>query len=98
LSYTDRNWIGKGVSTPTQTAWAVLVLIECHKARIEIEDCLTRAVGFILNTFNSKGKCWTDPSSVGTGHRQLLYMQYPVYSLAWPLIALGRYKQLKSER
>lgn len=30
LSYVDKNWAGKGKSTPSQTAWALLALIEYY--------------------------------------------------------------------
>lgn len=30
LSYTDPKWIGKGLSTPTQTSWALIALIEFY--------------------------------------------------------------------
>jgi squalene-hopene/tetraprenyl-beta-curcumene cyclase len=32
LSYRDKEWIGKGVSTPSQTSWAILALLETEKA------------------------------------------------------------------
>jgi hypothetical protein len=41
-----------------------------------------------------KDKKWTDESSVGTGHRGIIFMQYPVYALAWPMLALARYRKL----
>ncbi len=61
-------------------------------------DQLENAVKYLLASFNKEKKKWTDNSSVGTGHRRLLYMQYPVYALAWPLMALGRYKALKQQQ
>ena len=32
LSYTNTEWIGKGMSTASQTAWAILALLEAEKA------------------------------------------------------------------
>ena len=37
LSYKDSKWIGKGISTPSQTAWAILALVECKKSNIDIK-------------------------------------------------------------
>ena len=97
-SYTDKKWVGKGKSTVSQTAWAVLALVEAERVKLPVRDELDRAVKFLVDSFDPLTKHWTDCSSVGTGHRRLLYMQYPVYALAWPLIALGRYKQLVSHQ
>ena len=33
-SYTNPEWIGRGKSTVSQTAWAVLALIEAEKAKL----------------------------------------------------------------
>ena len=32
LSYSDKDWIGKGISTPTQTAWSILALLEAERS------------------------------------------------------------------
>ena len=55
-------------------------------------DAVEKAIGYLLESFEN-GK-WVDPSSVGTGHRAIIFMQYPVYAIAWPLIALAKYKKL----
>ena len=36
MSYTNTEWIGKGVSTATQTAWAILVLVEVEKSKLRM--------------------------------------------------------------
>lgn len=96
LSYKNPDWIGKGISTPSQTAWAILALLEAEKVGYLVTDALEKAINYLMKNFEFDAGRWFDKSSVGTGHRQLLYMQYPVYSIAWPLIALGRYMSYKN--
>jgi squalene-hopene/tetraprenyl-beta-curcumene cyclase len=36
-SYTNLSWIGRGKSTPSQTAWALLALIEAKRAQIDVD-------------------------------------------------------------
>lgn len=97
-SYVNKEWIGRGVSTASQTAWAILALIEAERAGYSTNRSLEKAVDYLVNIFSWNEQRWFDVSSVGTGHRRLLYMQYPVYSIAWPMIALGRYKKLVNDK
>lgn len=91
-SYVKKEWIGRGQSTASQTAWAILTLLEAEKNGYSTNGSLQKAVDYLLSIFSFDDQRWYDESSVGTGHRKLLYMQYPVYSIAWPLVALGRYE------
>ncbi|CAF0782351.1 unnamed protein product [Brachionus calyciflorus] len=93
-SYVNSEWIGRGQSTASQTAWAILALLEAERHNYSTKGSLEKAVDYLLKIFSWNDERWFDISSVGTGHRRLLYMQYPVYSIAWPLIALGRYRNL----
>ncbi len=45
---------------------------------------------YILNNFKEHGNKFYDRSVVGTGHRGLLNLQYPVYAYSFPVIALSR--------
>jgi len=88
-SYVDPNWAGRGFPTPSQTAWALLALIEVRDVYF-VENAMKKAVEWLVNYYEIHGT-WIDESSVGTGHRKILYMQYPAYSHTFPLIALSRY-------
>jgi len=44
----------------------------------------------LLDSFERDGE-FKDISVVGTGHRGLLYLQYPSYARSFPIISLGRY-------
>ncbi len=94
LSYSDVKWAGKGVSTPSQTAWALLGLIDVADTYEYVKPAMERAVDYLVREFERRGS-WVDDSSVGTGHRKILYMQYPAYSHTFPLIALARYLKLE---
>eukprot|EP00831_Metopus_contortus_P082541 TRINITY_DN894_c0_g2_i1.p1 TRINITY_DN894_c0_g2~~TRINITY_DN894_c0_g2_i1.p1 ORF type:complete len:295 (-),score=29.37 TRINITY_DN894_c0_g2_i1:72-956(-) len=71
-SYIDEKYAGKGVSTPSQTAWALLALLEVRHHYVT-EDAIQKAVQYLLNDFRKRGT-WFDSSSVGTGHRKILYL------------------------
>ena len=86
-SYTNREWLGRGVSTPSQTAWALMALIAVGEAKSETAK---KAADFLVESFEKAGK-WEDLSTVGTGHPGIVYMEYPSYPFIFPLIALSRY-------
>lgn len=107
ISYTDASWLGKGVSTPAQSAWALLALL-AGKRSDSVEAA--RVVKYLIDNFKNPNNTlanyiegqisggvafgWTDPSAVGTGHPGLIYMNYPSYPYTFPLIALSRYLSL----
>jgi squalene-hopene/tetraprenyl-beta-curcumene cyclase len=87
LSYLDDGHRGRGVSTPTQSAWVLEFLCEMglHDA-----DATSKAVHYLLETRSESGT-WQDGSVVGTGHPGILYVEYPVYPKAFPIMALASY-------
>ncbi|MGK5086453.1 prenyltransferase/squalene oxidase repeat-containing protein [Bdellovibrionota bacterium FG-2] len=90
-SYDNPKLAGVGISTPSQTAWALITLIEAGLAQT---DVAAKAASYLVIEFNKGGQetgRWSDPSTVGTGHPSLIYMNYPSYPYAFPLIALSRY-------
>ena len=86
-SYLDKIKAGVGISTPTQTAWALLGLVASTERG---SPAIERAVHYLLSEFQKNG-LWKDGSAVGTGHPGIVYMEYPSYPYAFPLMALGRY-------
>jgi squalene-hopene/tetraprenyl-beta-curcumene cyclase len=94
LSYENSRYAGVGKSTPTQTAWALLPLIEYgyHKEKV-----VKKGLEYLVSQFNTDGK-WTDLSATGTGAPKMIYMDYNSYEYTFPLIAIGRYlNKLKEE-
>jgi squalene-hopene/tetraprenyl-beta-curcumene cyclase len=84
-SYDDPDWIGRGPSTASQTAWALLAL---HAAG-ERSDPVERGVGWLISTQRADGG-WDEPQYTGTGFPTDYYINYHLYRLAFPIMALGR--------
>lgn len=94
LSYNDEyTYNGVGKSTVSQTAWGLLALLEVHKF-YNVNDAIERAVQYLIDEFKNLGDRFFDTSVVGTGHRGVLYLQYPSYAYCFPLLALARYKKM----
>jgi squalene-hopene/tetraprenyl-beta-curcumene cyclase len=84
-SYDDPKWIGRGPSTASQTAWALLAL---HAAG-ERSAALARGVAWLVSTQRADGG-WDEPQYTGTGFPSDYYINYHLYRLTFPIMALGR--------
>ncbi len=87
-SYQDRTWAGRGESTASQTAWALLGLIAAGGA--EAADSIERGIGYLADTQRPDGT-WDEPQFTGTGFPGDFYINYHLYRLVFPVSALGRY-------
>jgi squalene-hopene/tetraprenyl-beta-curcumene cyclase len=85
-SYADPAWVGRGASTASQTAWALLALI----AAGERSPALERGVAWLVDHQNDDGT-WDEPYFTGTGFPGDFYINYHLYRLVFPISALGRY-------
>jgi squalene-hopene/tetraprenyl-beta-curcumene cyclase len=85
-SYTDPRWIGRGTSTASQTAWALLALI----AAGSLTGAAERGIRFLVETQRADGT-WDEPQFTGTGFPGDFSINYHLYRLVFPLSALGRY-------
>jgi squalene-hopene/tetraprenyl-beta-curcumene cyclase len=86
-SYKDAQWAGRGASTASQTAWALLALVAAGQAGGETAR---RAVGWLVSTQREDGT-WDEPWYTGTGFPGDFYINYHLYRLVFPLSALARY-------
>jgi len=84
-SYDEEQWIGRGPSTASQTAWALLAL---HAAG-ERSPALQRGVAWLVDTQRHDGG-WDEPQYTGTGFPSDYYINYHLYRLTFPIMALGR--------
>ncbi len=92
-SYEDPSWAGRGESTASQTAWALLALIAAGG-----EDAMRsaeRGVAWLVATQRADGT-WDEPLFTGTGFPGDFYINYHLYRLVFPVSALGRYVGLTS--
>jgi squalene-hopene/tetraprenyl-beta-curcumene cyclase len=86
-SYVDPEWIGRGESTASQTAWALIALQAAGES-----DCLQsrRGLEWLCARQLPEGT-WEEPQYTGTGFPGDFYINYHLYRLVFPVMALGRY-------
>ncbi|SHG73884.1 squalene-hopene/tetraprenyl-beta-curcumene cyclase [Jatrophihabitans endophyticus] len=85
-SYVDDAWRGRGESTPSQTAWALLALL----AAGESGPVVDAGVAWLVGDQRPDGG-WDEESYTGTGFPGDFYISYEMYRLVFPISALGRY-------
>jgi squalene-hopene/tetraprenyl-beta-curcumene cyclase len=89
-SYNDPALAGRGESTASQTAWALLALL----AAGEHGSAATEGgIRWLARTQRADGS-WDQPQFTGTGFPGDVYINYHLYRLAFPISALGRYLDL----
>ncbi|MGB6612513.1 MAG: squalene--hopene cyclase, partial [Trebonia sp.] len=87
-SYDDpAAWSGRGASTASQTAWALLALLAAGEQE---SPAVERGVRWLAQTQRLDGT-WDEPQFTGTGFPRDFYLNYHLYRLAFPVSALGRY-------
>ncbi|KAB2380381.1 squalene--hopene cyclase [Actinomadura montaniterrae] len=85
-SYDDPAWIGRGTSTPSQTAWALLALLAAGERSPAVEA----GVRWLVENQRPDGT-WDEDQFTGTGFPGDFYINYHLYRLVFPISALGRY-------
>jgi squalene-hopene/tetraprenyl-beta-curcumene cyclase len=92
-SYDDPvGWAGRGESTASQTAWALLALLAAGGkwATPEQTASIERGVRWLAQAQRPDGT-WDEPQFTGTGFPGDFYINYHLYRLVFPVSALGRY-------
>jgi squalene-hopene/tetraprenyl-beta-curcumene cyclase len=89
-TYDDPVFKGKGPSTATQTAWAVMGLCTFDDANCPV---LQRGIEYLVGAQNADGS-WSEEETTGTGFPRVFYLKYDMYRNSWPLLALASYRQL----
>ncbi len=91
-SYEDPSLKGKGESTPSQTAWALMGLCAAHS---DLDQrCIRRGIDYLVRTQNRDGS-WDELQITGTGFPKVFYLKYDMYRNNWPLLALATYVNYK---
>jgi squalene-hopene/tetraprenyl-beta-curcumene cyclase len=85
-SYDDQSLAGRGASTASQTAWALLALLAAGGAG----PAADAGIRWLAEHQRSDGT-WDEPQFTGTGFPRDFYLNYHIYRLVFPVSALGRY-------
>ncbi len=94
VSYYDESLKGRGKSTASQTAWALIGLL----ATVGPNDpAAERAVAWLVSHQNEDGS-WDEAEFTGTGFPCVFYLKYHLYRNSFPVYALARYDNLKKGR
>jgi squalene-hopene/tetraprenyl-beta-curcumene cyclase len=80
---------GKGASTPSQTAWALIGLVAGEE---EPSESAMRGVAWLTERQDENGR-WEDTEFTGTGFPNHFYLRYHMYAHYFPLMALGRFRR-----
>ncbi|MFF4529508.1 squalene--hopene cyclase [Streptomyces sp. NPDC001407] len=86
-SYRDPEWIGRGASTPSQTAWALMALLSAGERE---SKAVERGIAYLVETQTEDGT-WDEPYFTGTGFPWDFSINYHLYRQVFPVTALGRY-------
>ncbi|MEE8124178.1 MAG: squalene--hopene cyclase [Nitrospirales bacterium] len=90
-SYAENEKIGQGESAASQTAWAIMALLQAGAS-----DSLSvvRGVNWLIRHQREDG-VWDEPFHTGTGFPRVFYLRYHGYFKCFPLWALGMYRNVK---
>jgi squalene-hopene/tetraprenyl-beta-curcumene cyclase len=83
-SYADESFAGVGVSTASQTAWAVQSL---QLAGLTEHPAWVRGIAFLRD--RQRGNTWDEPEFTGTGFPRDFYINYHLYRHLFPIMALA---------
>jgi squalene-hopene/tetraprenyl-beta-curcumene cyclase len=88
-SYADPAWRGRGPSSPSQTAWALLAYVAADEAD---RPAARRAADWLCSVQEVNGD-WEEMQFTGTGFPLDFMIRYHLYRLHFPLLALGRLRE-----
>jgi len=92
VSYAEQHCCGKGDSTPSQTAWAVMGLMS---AGMTDSLSVARGIQYLLR-HQLKDGSWEEVRHTGTGFPRVFYLRYHWYCQYFPLWALAMYRNLRT--
>ena len=95
-SYDDPTLKGWGPSTPSQTAWALLGLLDADSSSAAAELAIQKGIHYLIETQTSEGT-WEEQEFTGTGFPRHFYIRYHLYRHHFPLMALGRFQNRRLE-
>ena len=92
-SYKDASLKGQGISTASQTAWALLGIMAAQEGtKFAGQKSIERGIEYLLKTQQADGT-WDEDQFTGTGFPCHFYLKYHLYQQYFPLQALARYSK-----
>ena len=88
----DNGTFTSTISTPSQSAWAIMGLLAGGDTT---SSSLHHGVEHLLETQRSDGS-WDEELATGTGFPKVFYLNYHLYKLYFPLLALSTFSKIKS--
>ena len=92
LSYADAPRGRYHRSNPSQTAWALLGLMAAGEGN---HPAVARGIAFLQTTQKADGE-WDEEPYTAVGFPRVFYLRYHGYKLFFPLLAMARYRNLRS--
>jgi squalene-hopene/tetraprenyl-beta-curcumene cyclase len=92
-TYDDPTLKGRGVSTASQTAWALMGLCAAGETA---SSSVRRGIEYLLNSQNRDGS-WSEELITGTGFPKVFYLKYDMYRNNFPLLALATFENYHRE-
>ncbi len=90
-SYDDPSLKGRGPSTASQTAWALIGMLAAGNIN---SPSVARAVQYLVENQKASGG-WEENMFTGTGFPRVFYLCYHLYRDTFPLYALARHRNLR---
>jgi squalene-hopene/tetraprenyl-beta-curcumene cyclase len=93
-SYDEQSFKGTGISTASQTSWALLGIMAAMKGtKFAAPATVDRGIEYLLSTQQSDGT-WEEAQFTGTGFPCHFYLKYHLYQQYFPLQTLARYANI----
>ncbi|HSF09678.1 MAG TPA: squalene--hopene cyclase [Nitrospirales bacterium] len=90
-SYAEVEKAGRGESAASQTAWALMALLQAGESD---SISVVRGVNWLIRHQRENG-VWDEPFHTGTGFPRVFYLRYHGYFKYFPIWALGMYRNVK---
>ncbi|KIW00289.1 squalene-hopene cyclase [Verruconis gallopava] len=99
MSYKDSRLAGRGVSSASQTAWALMGLLSHLSSD---DESVAKGIHWLLTSQTEAcgdggGASWPEMAYTGTGFPGHFYFGYDLYRHYFPMMALGRYLKRSDE-
>ena len=93
-SYDNPGLSGKGESTKSQTAWALMGLLSAGQSH---SQSVLRGVKYLLGHQTAEGT-WEEEPWTGTGFPKVFYLKYHYYRHYFPMMALAQYRKCRGAK